>query len=92
MWSSDSRPITPSFVHEDLEAHHNTGSAKFLEEPAREMQAELAETVRKALKAGRTMAQALLLAGLKLQAAAQRRAPILTGNLRASAFTRVEKT
>lgn len=36
------------------------------------------------------MAQALLLAGLRLQRESQLLCPVLTGNLRNSAFTRVE--
>lgn len=74
-----------------MEAHHTVGQAKFLEQPARAMSAQLSETVVGALRSGKTMAQALLLAGLKLQAASQRLCPVDTGNLRASAFTRLDE-
>ena len=77
-------------VHENLEAHHPVGQAKFLEQPAREMGPELAATVRTAVQQGRTVGQGLLLAGLKLQGAAQRLCPVKTGFLRNSANTRLE--
>ncbi len=81
------------FVHENLEAHHPVGQAKFLEQPAREMgnDGTLAGIVRKAIQSGKTMGQALLLAGLWLQRASQKLCPVLTGNLRNSAFTRLEE-
>lgn len=62
----------------------------FLLGPAREMQSELAAIVREALRQGKTMSQALLLACLRLQRESQRRVPVNTGNLKASAFTRLE--
>lgn len=67
-----------------------TGQAKFLEAPARELAKELGAIVRRALTSGKTMAQGLLLAGLRLQREAQKRVPVDTGALRASAFTRLE--
>lgn len=66
------------------------GQAKFLEEPARLMQPELARLIADSVKNGVDLRGALLIAGLRLQRAAQERVPILTGTLRASAFTRVE--
>lgn len=75
-------------VHEDLEAKHpNGGEAKFLEKPARTMQQELADGIKDDFRRGKTMGQALLIAGLKLQRASQELVPVDTGNLRASAFT-----
>lgn len=79
------------FVHENLEAYHKVGQAKFLEQPAREMRDVLWGIVRVALEAGKTMAQGLVLAGLRLQREAQKLCPVLTGNLKASAFTRLEQ-
>lgn len=78
------------FVHEDLEAFHPVGQAKFLEEPARTNQAKYAAIVEKALQQGKTVSQALLLAGLSLQRDAQILTPVDTGNLRASATTTLE--
>lgn len=78
------------YVHEDLEAHHPVGQAKYLEQPAREMRKELAVIVQKVVKAGGTLEQGLLIAGLRLQRASQMLVPVDTGNLKASAFTRIE--
>lgn len=64
--------------------------AKFLEQPARENQDVYAGIIATALKQGKTMAQALLLAGLRLQRDSQAIVPVDTGMLRASAFTRLE--
>ena len=78
-------------VHENLEAFHSNGQAKFLEQPAREMQKDLGKIAVDALKQGKSLTQALILAGLALQRASQKLVPVLTGNLRASAFTRVDE-
>jgi hypothetical protein len=78
------------YVHENLQAYHKVGQAKFLEQPARTMARDLGRIIAVSLKAGRTLAEALLLAGLQLQRAAQLLCPVDTGALRASAFTRVE--
>jgi hypothetical protein len=67
-----------------------TGQAKFLEQPSRMLQPELSRIVATALRKGSTMAQALLLAGLRLQRESQKLVPIDTGNLKNSAFTRLE--
>lgn len=64
---------------------------KFLESPARELSNNgvLADIVIKAMRAKKTMASALLLAGLRIQREAQLRVPVDSGNLKASAFTRI---
>lgn len=64
--------------------------AKFLEEPFRTMRPELAAFVRGALKRGLPLGKALLLAGLRLQRESMFLVPVETGNLRASAFCRLE--
>lgn len=64
--------------------------AKFLEQPARENRADYAADVEKVVRAGKTLAQALLVAGLHLQRDSQELVPVDTGLLRASAFTRLE--
>ncbi len=66
------------------------GQAKFLEAPARYLKAVLAEIIVKAMKSGAPMAKALLLAGLRLQRESQLLVPVDTGNLKNSAFTRIE--
>lgn len=68
-----------------------SGQAKFLEQPARTLQPELAKIILTAKQRGLPLAQALLLAGLRLQRESQRLVPVVTGNLRASAFTRLER-
>lgn len=77
-------------VHENLEAFHPVGQAKYLEQPARENQRRYAEIVEKALQQGKTVSQALLLAGLALQRDAQLLTPVDTGLLRNSATTTLE--
>lgn len=80
------------YVHENLTAHHKPGkSAKFLEIPLRQLHDTFVEMIKVDLKAGRTMGQALLRAGLLLQRESQKICPVDTGNLRASAFTRLER-
>lgn len=79
------------YVHENLEARHPVGQAKFLEEPAIRIQDELADMIQEGMQNGKTMAQVLLVAGLRLQREAQKLCPVDTGALRASAFTRLEK-
>lgn len=70
-----------------------TGQAKFLEQPARTLSADgtLGALIVAAVRAGKTVAQGLLAAGLRLQREAQMLVPVVTGNLRASAFTRLER-
>lgn len=77
------------YVHENLEAYHPVGQAKFLEQPARLLKEVLSDIVRKALSNGQTLVQGLLLAGLRLQRESQQLCPVDTGALKASAFTRI---
>jgi hypothetical protein len=81
------------FVHENLEAYHKVGQAKFLEAPARRLTGDgtLAKIIEGAVRSGKTPNQAMLLAGLRLQRESQKLTPIDTGNLRNSAFTRLEE-
>lgn len=67
-----------------------TGQAKFLEGPFREFEQELIDMVIQGVVQNKlTMAQSLVRAGLYLQRLAMQRVPVLSGNLRASAFTRL---
>ncbi len=79
------------YVHENLEAKHPVGQAKFLEQPFRLLQGALAAMVRDGLRKGQTMTQALLMAGLRLQRESQLLCPVDTGALKGSAFTRVDR-
>jgi hypothetical protein len=66
------------------------GRPGFLLDVMREMMTDLRDIIVRSLKAGQTMAQSLLMAGLRLQRESQRNVPVEYGNLRASAFTRLE--
>lgn len=68
------------------------GQAKFLEQPAREHAKDYAKIAEEVLKRGGTMTQALVAAGTQLQADSQDLVPVEYGNLKASAFTKVENT
>lgn len=78
------------YVHENMTAKHPIGQAKFLEGPARRLSPEIKAIILGELKNGRTIAQALLKAGLYLQRESQKIVPIDTGALKNSAFTRLE--
>lgn len=78
-------------VHENLEAYHPVGQAKYLEQPARELSSELGQLVKTLMRQGVAMVTALLLAGLRLQRASQELVPVDTGALKNSAFTKVQE-
>lgn len=79
------------FVHERLDLHHEPPTqAKFLEQPLREHANEFAAGIRADLRAGRTLGQAILRQCLLLQRYSQQIAPVDTGNLKGSAFTRLD--
>lgn len=81
------------YVHEDLRARHTVGEAKYLEKPARQLNqsGEFYRLIAGALAKGKTVAQGVLLALLRLQRESQLLVPVDTGNLKASAFTRMER-
>lgn len=79
------------YVHEDMEAHHPVGQAKYLEQPVRTMVSEISAVVNAALARGATLTQALLMGGLRLQRESQLLVPVDTGALKGSAFTRLEE-
>jgi hypothetical protein len=77
-----------------LAGFHSRGTnqqAKFLEAPARYLKKELGEIFLRAMRRGVTMAQALLLVGLRLQRESMKLVPVDTGSLKASAFTRLDR-
>ena len=89
------------FVHENLDIKHPMhgsrdcgGKAKFLEDPARELNnsGELGSIISRAIKGGAKLQQALYLAALRIQRESQLQVPVDTGNLRGSAFTRAGKS
>lgn len=78
-------------VHEDLSMNHpNGGNAKYLENPFREL--DLFSTVEKVVKKKGTLRQGLTIAGLRLQRASQKQVPVDTSFLKASAFTKSDKS
>ncbi len=79
------------WVHEDMEAKHPVGQAKFLEQPAREMSSELAAVINDNMRRGRSLDTSLLMAALRLQRESMQLVPVDTGALRASAFSRIEE-
>lgn len=78
-------------VHENLEANHPVGKAKYLIDPARRLAPELPRIVSQAMRQRKTMAQGMVLAGLRIQREAQLETPVDTGLLRSSAFTTLER-
>lgn len=83
------------YVHENLELSETEKNkkagrgAKYLEEPYRLFQSQMVRMVKDALKNKVPLSKALLKAGLFLQRESQKRVPIATGALRASAFTKL---
>lgn len=63
---------------------------KFLERPARTMQKELAQIVTQVTQATGSVIKGMYAAGLRLQRESQGMVPVDTGNLKNSAFTRIE--
>lgn len=80
------------YVHENMEAKHTVGQAKFLEQPLRQLANDgtFTKIVSDVVRAGHSLGQGLYLAGLRLQREAMLLTPVDTGNLRAGAFTRQE--
>ena len=78
------------FVHENMQASHNVGQAKFLEQPLRQRNKKLKRMISNGIRRGLSVEKALLLAGLFLQREAQKLTPVDTGNLRGSAFTQLD--
>lgn len=79
------------YVHEDLEAYHEEGQAKYLEQPAREMQQELMDTVTRSIKAKNGLEEGVERALKKLLAASQELVPVDTGELRDSGHVEMEE-
>jgi hypothetical protein len=77
------------YVHENLQAYHPVGQAKYLERPAREYAGEIARITREALQKGMSLKEALLEGGRFLLRMSQPLVPVDTGALRASGFVRV---
>lgn len=79
------------YVHENLDARHAVGQAKYLEQPARLLAPELARQAISLLRKGVPLERVLLLLGLRIQRESQLLVPVLTGALKGSAFTRYDE-
>lgn len=71
-------------VHENLNAFHPNGQAKYLEQPARDNEAKYAKIVQQAMGQGMTVEQAAYLALLELQRDSMQLVPVRTGFLRST--------
>lgn len=78
------------YVHEDLEARHPIGQAKYLEQPAMQLVPEFNRIIVEAVRKGTSLIDALLLACLRLQREAQLLVPVDTSALKNSAFSTIE--
>lgn len=78
------------WVHENLQAVHPVGKAKFLEANARDKAEEIGRVYADGRRGGMKHLDALLRAGLLLQRYAQQDCPVDKGMLRNSAETYVE--
>ena len=74
------------FVHENMEAQHPQGQAKFLEQPMRELRNDIRDLVAEELRDGAPLDETLRLAGDMLLKASQELVPVATGTLRDSGY------
>lgn len=79
------------YVHENMQAHHPNGQAKFLEVAAKNSKKEIADIVANAMKSGKALGTALSYGGARLLKNARALTPVKTGFLKKSGFYRVEK-
>jgi hypothetical protein len=77
------------YVHENLQARHPIGQAKFLEQPMREHKKEIMRIVRQALANRTPLKSAIALGGLYLLGQSKQLVPVDTGHLRQSGYMRV---
>lgn len=79
------------FVHENLQAHHTNGQAKYLEQPARQLGPELGKIAGQVMTKTNNLDTAIKLPALRLQRESQKLVPVDTSALKNSAFTRKVK-
>lgn len=72
------------YVHEDLEAHHDVGQAKFLETAVRQNMDRARKLMEEQLAAGRTIAQATLIVMQMFLRESNKLVPVASGALRDS--------
>lgn len=76
------------YVHENLQANHEHGQAKFLERPTRELHGELARSIRTDVGKDLGLEMANKNAAISLLKASQELVPTDTGALKASGYVR----
>ena len=77
------------YVHENLEAHHTTGEAKYLEKAVLR-NIDAAQSMIEKRTQSTNLGLAMYTAGLLIQREAQKLTPVDTGQLKASARTQME--
>lgn len=77
------------YVHEDLQANHTVGQAKFLEQPLRQNIQKVVANVSRAVASGRPLSEALLAEGKRIEILSKQLVPVDTGYLKKSSFVRV---
>lgn len=77
------------YVHENLNARHINGRAKFLEKPARMLSKKISDMVKDTLQRKRGLEEGLMKSGNMLLDASKKEVPVDTGNLRDSGFVKV---
>lgn len=78
-------------VHERTDLKHREGEAKFLEKAVAANAGQVSRMVAEIRRRKGSLIQGLLVAGMKIQGGAQNKTPVLTGALRASAYTAKEE-
>ena len=78
------------YVHENLEVYHPNGQAKYLEQPARQLQSEMADTITRSVKAKNGLEEGVRRACNLLLEASQELVPVDTGELRDSGKVVIE--
>lgn len=74
------------YVHEDLQAFHPNGQAKYLEQAMRELLGPMRDVIKKKLKHKRSLEDALKPAAQMLFARSQELVPVDTGFLKESGY------
>lgn len=75
------------FVHEDMEANHEVGEAKFMQKSVARTKSRVGAVITKAISRGASAIQAFLMGGYLIQRTSQENTPVDTGALKASHFT-----
>lgn len=76
------------YVHEDLQAYHPVGKAKFLEDAVSSLGSSLVAQVEREILAGIPLPQAILQAATELLKYSQGIVPVKTGFLRSTGYVR----